>query len=161
MDYMYWLVKLIGKIEGYIAATLLLITCLVNWLQIFSRTIFDNALTWPEEISVIMFLYFVFLGAGALYIKQADVAVDWFVQNYMPNKQELIFRCIMFLNLVTFLVLFFGGLNGFHHAMKFTSGAAIPVPRAYLRIPIIIMSTSSIFTSIVYFFIPFSKVNIE
>lgn len=161
MDQAYWLVKIIGKIEEYVASILLLISCLVIWLQFFCRSFLNSALPWPEELSIIFLIYFVFIGAGALYIKQGHITVDWFVQKYIPNKQELVFRFIMLLNMITFLLLFYSGLQGLKYAMQYTSGASILIPRGYLRFPLLIMSASCTFTSIVYSFIPFEKIKIE
>jgi len=161
IDHVYRLVKIIGKIEEYVAAILLLISCLAIWLQFFCRVFLNEALPWPEELSVVLLIYFVFIGAGAVYIKQGHIAVGWFVQKYMPSKQELVFHFIIFLNVIVFVLLFFSGLQGLKYAMRYTSGSTILIPRGYLHFPLIIMSVSCTFTSIVYYFIPFEKIKIE
>lgn len=58
----FW--KVIDNIESYICRTLLTIFVCLLFMQIIARTIFNFSFSWVEELSVYMFVWFVFFGAS-------------------------------------------------------------------------------------------------
>lgn len=59
-----------------IAATALAaILCLV-FAQVTMRFVFDRPLSWPEELSRIIFIYLVFIGAAEASVARTHIAVD-------------------------------------------------------------------------------------
>lgn len=58
----FWYV--IDNIESYICRTLLATFVCLLFLQILSREIFSYSFSWIEELSVYMFVWFVFFGAS-------------------------------------------------------------------------------------------------
>jgi TRAP-type C4-dicarboxylate transport system permease small subunit len=53
----------INDIEGYICRTLLALFVTLLFAQIISRELFGHSLSWTEELSVYMFVWFVYFGA--------------------------------------------------------------------------------------------------
>ena len=53
--------KFLDNIESYICRTLLAAFVCILFAQIISRQLFGYSLSWSEELSVYMFVWFVFL----------------------------------------------------------------------------------------------------
>lgn len=152
------LVEQIGRIEALLCASLLGSIVLSIGLQISSRIVRGKALSWPEELSVILLIYSSFFGAGTLYKRQAHLAVDYFVRRFVPcEKQRFIARLAWFLGFIAFGVLIIGAVKGLGYGMRYTSGAVIAIPRAYLRFPLIFMCATNLFASFVFFISPPSE----
>ena len=58
----FW--KIADNIESYICRTLLAIFVCLLFLQVVVRTLFSFSFSWIEELSVYMFVWFVFFGAS-------------------------------------------------------------------------------------------------
>ena len=58
----FWYV--INNIESYICRTLLAVFVCLLFLQVVVRTLFNFSFSWVEELSVYMFVWFVFFGAS-------------------------------------------------------------------------------------------------
>ncbi|MEL0614263.1 TRAP transporter small permease [Marinomonas arenicola] len=57
------ILSFINDIEGYICRTLLALFVTILFAQIVSREVFGYSLAWTEELSVYMFVWFVYFGA--------------------------------------------------------------------------------------------------
>ena len=88
--------------QGYVAALLLsfvaIIVCVI--LQIVSRYVFNQPLTWTEEVSLFAFCWFTFLGAAACSWEDSHLAVDFFYNRMGKRLKKLADICIMLLVLV-------------------------------------------------------------
>lgn len=58
----FW--EIIDNIESYICRTLLAIFVCLLFLQVVVRTLFSFSFSWVEELSIYMFVWFVFFGAS-------------------------------------------------------------------------------------------------
>lgn len=58
----FW--EIVDNIESYICRTLLVIFVCLLFMQIIARTFFAFSFSWVEELSVYMFVWFVFFGAS-------------------------------------------------------------------------------------------------
>ncbi|MCR9238974.1 MAG: TRAP transporter small permease [Alphaproteobacteria bacterium] len=58
----FW--NIIDNIESYICRTLLVIFVCLLFLQVIVRTLFSFSFSWVEELSIYMFVWFVFFGAS-------------------------------------------------------------------------------------------------
>lgn len=56
--------KILDNFESYVCRTLLALFVLLLFAQIVSREIFQQSLSWSEELAVYMFVWFVFFGAS-------------------------------------------------------------------------------------------------
>ncbi len=56
--------KFLDNIESYICRALLTAFVTILFAQIISRQLFDYSFSWSEELSVYMFVWFVFFGAS-------------------------------------------------------------------------------------------------
>ncbi|MCG8688336.1 MAG: TRAP transporter small permease [Desulfobacterales bacterium] len=88
--------------KGYIAALLVsfavIIICVV--LQIVTRYVLNQPLTWTEEVSLFAFCWFTFLGAAACSWEDSHLAVDFFYNKMGKKVKKIADICIMLLVLV-------------------------------------------------------------
>ena len=59
---MLW--KIVDNLESYLCRTLLTIFVCLLFLQVIVRTLFSFSFSWVEELSIYMFVWFVFFGAS-------------------------------------------------------------------------------------------------
>ena len=81
---------------GDIALVLLLCSCL---LQVFTRFVLNNSLTWTEELARFLFMWVSFLG-GALCVKNWSHARITVVADFVPHKVQIVFRLISYIIIV-------------------------------------------------------------
>jgi len=58
----FW--KIVDNLESYLCRTLLTIFVCLLFLQVIVRTLFSFSFSWVEELSIYMFVWFVFFGAS-------------------------------------------------------------------------------------------------
>ncbi|WP_298190197.1 TRAP transporter small permease [uncultured Pseudomonas sp.] len=74
-----------NNIEGYLCRILLVAFITLLFAQIISRELFGYSITWSEELSVYMFIWFVFLGASHATRLSAHNRVT-FQYRWLPEK---------------------------------------------------------------------------
>ncbi|MBY4678929.1 TRAP transporter small permease [Marinobacterium arenosum] len=79
------ILKILDNIESYICRTLLAVFVSLLFLQIVSRQLFDHSFSWTEELSVYLFVWFVFFGASYAAKLSAHNRVT-FQYKMMPQK---------------------------------------------------------------------------
>lgn len=95
-------------LEEYLIALLMIALTLVMLLQIVMRYVFDNALSWPEELSRYFFVYITFLTLGYCVRRNSMLKLD-VLQELLPKKVwtflqilvslvSFVFFCCMFVN---------------------------------------------------------------
>lgn len=142
-----------AKIEAWTAGVLLGGCCAAIGCQLFARAFMGRALPWPEELCVIFLIYLTFLGAGSLYKTADHIDVEYFVDRWVPDGMRmLVFRFVHLCCLIGFIALAIGTWRGLPKAMNFTTGAAIPIPRGYTRLPLLFMSITNIVAAIAFLF---------
>ncbi|MCL3881484.1 TRAP transporter small permease [Marivita sp. GX14005] len=77
--------KIFNNIESIICRTLLSGFVLLLFVQIISREVFDYSFSWIEELSVYMFVWFVFFGASYAALKSAHNRVT-FQFRFLPHR---------------------------------------------------------------------------
>lgn len=81
---------------GDIALIFLLCSCL---LQVFTRFVLNDSLTWTEELARFLFMWVSFLG-GALCVKNWTHARITVVADFVPHKIQTAFRIISYIIIV-------------------------------------------------------------
>lgn len=79
------LVRIFDNLESYLCRALLLTFVSILFAQILSREIFGYSITWSEELSVYMFVWFVFLGSSYAAKLSAHNRVT-FQYKWLPPK---------------------------------------------------------------------------
>ncbi|WP_077343362.1 TRAP transporter small permease [Pseudocolwellia agarivorans] len=83
----------IDKLEGYVCRTLLAVFVTLLFAQIISRQFFGYSIAWSEELSVYMFVWFVYFGAAHAARLNAHNRVTFqykLMPAWLPPKLEFI-----------------------------------------------------------------------
>lgn len=105
----FWTVS--DAILNISTAFLLLVIFVMMILQIIMRYIFDNPLTWSEEIARLSLFWMAFLGATMAVRDKAHLSVDLLTHKIPPKPAKVLAVVVNILILVFLGVLFYSGLN--------------------------------------------------
>lgn len=86
-------IYVIDNFEGYVCRTLLAVFVTLLFAQIVSRQIFGFSIAWSEELSVYMFVWFVYFGAAYAARLNAHNRVTFqykLMPSWLPPKLEFI-----------------------------------------------------------------------
>lgn len=75
----------LDKLESYICRVLLAAFVILLFIQIVSRSVFGDSITWIEELSVFMFVWFAYFGASYAARMYAHNRISFHV-NMMPRR---------------------------------------------------------------------------
>ena len=101
---------MLKAIDDYLEETILLIllvlmTCIMG-VQIVSRYVFQNSLTWSEELVRYMFVWSAFLGVPFCIKHGLSIKVDQFRNLFPIPLQKVLMYIDKIINFLLFLVLF-------------------------------------------------------
>ena len=85
--------KILDNLEYYIAAFCLGLMTLLCFVQVISRYVFSYSITWAEELSVILFIVSVFIGAIGGTRRNQHMRLEMVVDLFSP-KTKAIFKII-------------------------------------------------------------------
>ncbi|MBR7890317.1 TRAP transporter small permease [Marinomonas sp. A79] len=133
------LLKIFDNLESYLCRALLVAFVTILFLQILSRELFGHSITWSEELSVYMFVWFVFLGASYAAKLSAHNRVT-FHYKWMPQKVSTALELLSDLSWIGFNSYFiylsydfvFNRMNLFWKSQTL----GIPMKYIYLILPI-------------------------
>ncbi|MFZ7102334.1 MAG: TRAP transporter small permease [Peptococcaceae bacterium] len=97
----------LNNFELYIATLFFVMITILLSLQIISRYVFKSSFTWTEEVSLILFVWMVYLAISAATLKRKHIRMDFLIEKlpFKFKKAALIFSNIM-------AILFFGYFLG-------------------------------------------------
>ncbi|PIE09066.1 MAG: TRAP transporter permease DctQ [Rhodobacterales bacterium] len=75
----------LDRIESYICRSLLVCFVTLLFVQVVSRQVFGQSITWIEELSVILFVWFAYFGASYAARKAAHNRVSFHL-NRLPRR---------------------------------------------------------------------------
>lgn len=85
------ILKIFNNFESYICRTLLVMFVTLLFAQILSRELFGYSITWSEELSVYLFVWFVFLGSSYAAKLSAHNRVT-FQYKWLPARVSVFFE---------------------------------------------------------------------
>ncbi len=85
--------NILNNLEYYLAAFCLGLMTLLCFVQVISRYVFSYSITWAEELSVILFITSVFIGAIGGTRRNQHMRLEMVVDLF-PPKQKAIFKII-------------------------------------------------------------------
>jgi len=132
--------KIIGgmnKALDFIIIALMLVMIFVVFYQVIMRQIFESPPMWGEQISVLLMIWFVFLGIVLGLAENLHIGITMFVDK-LPKKAIYIVEIIVnLLILVTAIIFFYFGFA--HVSTLIRTGAVQPItniPNAVFYMPV-------------------------
>lgn len=117
-----------GKVViGAAMAAIVLVTLAAVWW----RYVLNAPIAWIEQVSNMLFIWMVFIGAAILYRQKLHIAVDIFVEMLPARFKEAAFWIIELLSLAFIVVLFASSLKLAIDVLPNTTGALDITPAWY------------------------------
>lgn len=125
--------KYLGRSVEYLTGSLFVAMIIITFLQVIFRYVFNNSLTWSEELARYLFVWATLLGAALAIKHQSHMAMESLVAIFSlkVRKIVLVFSSIL---LITFSILItFSGYKLMLLAVKQkTTALEIPMPIIYV-----------------------------
>ncbi len=112
---------------GACIAAIVLITLAAVW----QRYVMDNPLSWVEQVSNMIFIWVVFIGAAVLYRQNLHIGVDAFLMALNEKNRAIWKWVIEVMNLSFIVILFIYSLRLTIQVMDNTNGALEISPAWY------------------------------
>lgn len=114
---------------GSCIAAIVLITLAAVW----QRYVADNALSWVEQVSNMLFIWVVFIGSAVLYRQNLHIGVDAFLMSLGERNRAIWKWVIECLNL-TFIVVLFVASTKLTYDVSGNTAGALDISPAYYYI---------------------------
>ncbi|MFA6505340.1 MAG: TRAP transporter small permease [Treponemataceae bacterium] len=131
------LFKLLNNFEIYLAAFMMLLMTALLFTQVVTRYLFGYAVVWTEELSIIMFVWVVYLGISSSTKEGGHLRID-ILPNALPPKGKKIVLLITDLVVVVFCVAIIPFLIKIMNSQGNATSVMLKIPTkvAYASIPI-------------------------
>ena len=136
------ILKVLGNLDGYLAAVMLAVLIITTFAGVIFRYILNKPFTWLEEVQLLCLVWSVFLCCGLAFRTGGHVAIEIIVDALSPKVQKIIGYIIdvIFTVLSIFLVwTSIGYVNSFIKNGRCTPMLRIPYALIYGIVPIAIV----------------------
>lgn len=138
-----WLEKIVSILASLAMAGIVLIV----FINVIMRYVFNTGLTWSDEVSVNLFVWFIFLGGILAALYGLHLKVDVFTSK-MPKVLQKICAFISYIFvLISMLILFWGGIG----QVKITQNnisSATGLPSSYITVSMVVFAGAVIILTI-------------
>lgn len=125
--------------EELLGAALMLTMVLVLFIQVVSRFVFSNSLSWSEELARYLFIWLIFLCLGAVTLRGEHVAIDIVTDRLPPGVRRVCEQVCLVVAFGINAVLLVAGLQIAYVLLDLgqTSAAlALPMWLVYAALPV-------------------------
>lgn len=137
--------RFINDFELYLAAYLFIFLTIMLFAQVVSRYVFNNAVTWTEELANMVFVFLTYLGVSAGVKHRKHLSIDFVVQKVSFKKKRimLIVSDIIFILFCIYMLFpMFTIINGYN-GLGGASSPLLGIPKviSYSTIPVCFVLT--------------------
>lgn len=133
------ILDVIFKFAEYLAGLCLAITCIAVLAQVIGRYFFAYSFNWAEELPVVLFAWFGFLGAAVAMHRGEHLGVE-FITKKLPHKAQRILELIVYIvGAIFFSFIFYHGLL-FALKMMHVSFVTFPLPKGFFYMALVVSS---------------------
>lgn len=131
------LVKLLNNFEIYLAASMMFLMTALLFIQVVTRYLFGYAVVWTEELSIIMFVWVVYLGISSSTKEGGHLRID-ILPNALPPKAKKALLLVTDLVVVVFCIAVIPFLIKIMNSQGSATSVMLKIPTkiAYASIPI-------------------------
>ncbi|WP_049693743.1 TRAP transporter small permease [Planococcus versutus] len=136
---MTYFLKMLNGFEKVLVTISMALMVILIFVQVFTRYIMGDALSWTEEASRYLFIWLIFLSIGISFIEKKHISID-IISDRLPKKAQIILQQSIFLILIALSVfLLIGGWDLVEQMQTFKQKSAtlqVPMWIVYLSLPI-------------------------
>ena len=96
--------RIINKTEDVFSVSILIVLCVVVFLQVFFRYVVNKPLAWSEELARFLSIYLVYIASSVVLRDDSHMSMDYVVQ-LLPDKARAVVDIIGKVIISSFLVL--------------------------------------------------------
>ena len=96
--------RIINKTEDVFSVSILIVLCVVVFLQVFFRYVVNKPLAWSEELARFLSIYLVYIASSVVLRDDSHMSMDYVVQ-LLPDKARAIVDIIGKVIISSFLIL--------------------------------------------------------
>ncbi|PAE30341.1 TRAP transporter permease DctQ [Paenibacillus sp. 7884-2] len=129
--------------EEYILVFLSAFTVVIIFLQVVMRYVFDNSLTWSEEMARYMFIWLIYIGVSYAVKKKRHLGVDAIAMLFKEKGKLIVALIANFSFLIFAIVMTYFGLDIVLRVTRESAALQIPLTWVYVA-PVVGMTLTSI-----------------
>lgn len=130
-----------------ISAVILFVIILITTFSIVCRYVFNNSLSWAEELCCFLLIYLAFMTAGLATVEKAHVTAD-FISGYIKGKaKQALSWVIRILEVIFFVMIAYASLTLMPTTKQISP--ALEIPRQWYYVPVVVMCIYMAFAVIV------------
>lgn len=142
--------KFLEKFISYLASTAMAIIVIIVFANVFMRYVLNTGLTWSDEVSIDLFIWFIFLGGILAGLDGMHLKVDVFTDR-MPHKMQRVCKVLSYIFiLLSMLILFVGGISQIEVTQNNISSAT-GLSAAYITAAMVVFAAATICITIYRF----------
>lgn len=128
--------KSISKIEEIFLILLISGITIVMTLQVVMRFVFQNPLTWSQEITLFLMVYLCFFAADVAFYRNNHIKVDFFVEKMSDKKTKIFNVIIQAVIIIVLLMVFRYSINSVIKQINHTIGGVLKIRKSYWILPL-------------------------
>ena len=128
--------KNISKIEEIFLILLIGGITIVMTLQVVMRFVFQNPLTWSQEITLFLMVYLCFFAADVAFYRDNHIKVDFFVERMSDKKAKIFNAIIQAVIIIVLLMVFRYSINSVIKQINHTIGGVLKIRKSYWILPL-------------------------
>ena len=126
-------------LEGALGGALLAMVVTLITIQVIMRYVFENSLSWSEELTLWSFIWFIWIGISYAFKERKHVKVTFF-QDLLPHKIQKRVEVLIDITIVIFLALLIYNsiqlINLPYVSSQQSVVLGLPIPVLYASAPI-------------------------
>lgn len=130
--------KIDGMAEKYLLAIFMITMSILIFVQVVSRYVFGDAITWTEELARYLFIWLIFLSMSVGFKEEKHIGIDIVVDRCPPRVQKVIKQIVFMLIFCLAIGLTYEGFLLIQQMRGFGQTSAnlqIPMWLVYLSLP--------------------------
>lgn len=129
----YWVFRILDAFLGLLVAALVAVTV----SAVFFRYVLNSPIPWIEEVSLMLFAWFIFVGAGSAIRKKSVVSVDILYNTFPLKVKKVLTTFTTILCVASYFVIIYLGLKlAVQMGVSRTGYLKISYTYLYIAIPI-------------------------
>ncbi len=109
----------------------------IIFIQVVSRYVFNNSLTWSEEVGRYVLIWITFLGASIGVKKYSHIGIDFLYEKLTLKNKTILDLIIVLLGLLlSFIMLYYGWQLAYMARFQKSSALLIPMTIPYAALPV-------------------------
>lgn len=144
---MKFFINYLEKIITFLASASILGIVVIVFLNVVMRYIFNTGLTWSDEVSVNLFVWFIFLGGILAAIEKMHLKVDIFTNLFNQKNQKIFTIVANIFVLLAMGILLVGGIAQVEVSNN-NIGSATGIPFSWITVSMVVFASGVILLTV-------------